>query len=91
MNDATWALPVFTAQDHAVCAATPVSIGAAPVAIYSYSWTAVAGGDQYASNPTVTPASTTRYIATVKEDANGCIVRDTADVIVRASSGRSRR
>lgn len=84
VNDASWALPVFTAQDHAVCAATPVSIGAAPVAGYSYSWTAVAGGDQFTSNPTVTPASTTRYIATVKEDATGCTVTDTADVIVRA-------
>lgn len=84
VNDASWALPVFTAQDHAVCAATPVSIGAAPVAGYSYSWTAVTGGDQFTSNPTVTPASTTRYIATVKEDATGCTVKDTADVIVRA-------
>lgn len=84
VNDANWALPVFTAQDHAVCAATPVSIGAASVAGYSYSWTGVAGGDQFSSNPTVTPASTSSFIATVKEDATGCTVTDTASVIVRA-------
>ncbi|MGN6419536.1 MAG: T9SS type A sorting domain-containing protein, partial [Pseudobacter sp.] len=84
VNGASWALPTFTAQDHAICDATPVSIGQAAVAGYSYSWTSVATGDRYASNPTVSPAITTNYVVVVKEPTSGCSVRDTATVKVAA-------
>lgn len=84
VNGAGWSLPVFTAQDHTICVATPVNIGAAAVAGYSYKWSSVATGDIYASNPSVSPAMTTNYVVVVKEDASGCTVRDTATVKVAA-------
>ncbi len=84
VNGAGWSLPVFTAQDHAICVATPVNIGADAVAGYSYKWSSVATGDIYASNPSVSPAITTNYVVVVKEAASGCSVRDTATVKVAA-------
>jgi hypothetical protein len=84
VNGAGWTLPTFTAQDQAICVATPVNIGAAAVAGYTYDWTGVSTGDRYASNPTVSPASTTNYIVKVTEATSGCSVRDTATVKVAA-------
>ncbi|WP_127130646.1 T9SS type A sorting domain-containing protein [Pseudoflavitalea rhizosphaerae] len=84
VNGASWALPTFTAQDHVICEATPVNIGQAAVAGYSYSWTSVDPSDRYASNPTVSPAVTTNYLVVVKEPTSGCSMRDTATVKVAA-------
>lgn len=84
VNDPSWALPVFIAQDHNVCPGTTVSIGSAAVVGYSYAWTNVTPNSTVTiSNPSVTPAQTTSYYGTVTDNLSGCMVTDTATVTVK--------
>lgn len=84
VNAPSWALPSFTAQDHTICPAGSVQIGAAPVAGYTYSWTNAPAGQQNLSNPTVAPDQTTTYVATVEDNVSGCYIKDTTTVTVKA-------
>jgi len=83
VNGPSWALPAFTAQDHSICAATTVSLGATAVAGYSYNWAGVGNAQRATSNPTATPLVTTDYYATVTDNLSGCITRDTATVTIK--------
>jgi hypothetical protein len=60
-----------------------VSLGAAPVAGYSYQWKNVAPGDETLSDPSVSPDTTTYYPVKITEATSGCVFRDTAKVTVR--------
>lgn len=84
VNAPSATLPVFSAQDHNVCPGTTVNLGQPTVAGYSYSWIEMDAAQRNISNPSVTPTVTTNYIATVTEVASGCLVRDTATVIVKS-------
>ncbi|NML22397.1 T9SS type A sorting domain-containing protein [Pseudoflavitalea sp. G-6-1-2] len=84
VNSPSATLPVFTAQDHSICPGTTVNLGQASVAGYNYSWTEMNAAQRNISNPSVTPTVTTKYIVTVTEAVTGCLVRDTASVIVKS-------
>ncbi len=83
VNGPSWARPTFTAIDATVCPGTTLSLGQAPVTGYSYSWSNIISPNNVTSNPSVTPISTTEYIATVTDELSGCITRDTATVMVK--------
>ena len=83
INTPGWTLPVFTAQDHAICASGAVSIGQAPVAGYSYVWTGVSAANKNLANPSVSPSITSSYAVVVSDIVSGCITRDTAVVTIK--------
>lgn len=83
VNSPSWSLPVFNAPDQSICPTTSVGIGTAAMPGYFYTWQNVNAGDENASNPTVSPASTTEYPIEVKDMANGCKVQDTVQVTVK--------
>ena len=83
VNDPSWSLPVFSAPDQTVCSSTPVSIGAAAVAGYFYTWEGVSTADIHASNPTVSPATTTSYPVTIDDIVSGCRLTDAVTVTVK--------
>jgi hypothetical protein len=83
VNDPSWSLPVFNVPDQSVCSSTPVSIGAAAVAGYFYTWQNVSAGDIHASNPSVSPALTTLYPVTIDDVGSGCRTLDTVTVTVK--------
>ena len=85
VNNPLWAVPVFTAQDVSICSGTPVSIGQAPVAGYSYDWGNVTttGLNSYTiSNPTATANATTNYYVAVTDVVSGCVKTDVATVTI---------
>lgn len=84
VNGPSWARPTFTAVDAVVCPGTTLSIGQTPVVGYSYSWSNIQAPDNIISNPSVTPISTTEYIAEVTDDLSGCITRDTATITIKS-------
>ncbi len=84
VNRPAWSLPVFTAQDATTCPATPVNIGQATVAGYSYLWsgnTTLLSANNI-SNPTATVNFTNQFPVLVTDIGSGCTVRDTATVTV---------
>ena len=83
VNDPSWSLPVFNVPDQSVCSSTPVSIGAAAVAGYFYTWQNVSAGDIHASNPSVSPALTTLYPVMIDDVGSGCRTLDTVTVTVK--------
>jgi hypothetical protein len=84
VNNPAWALPGFTAQDITTCPGTPVSIGQASVAGYSYTWQTTSPGlNAYnISNPTATTSINQNYAVEVLDVASGCSIKDTATVTI---------
>lgn len=83
INPPGWSLPVFTAEDKYVCAGTPVRIGSAAVAGFTYAWTPTADLDNAAlANPFATVSSTTDFRVLITETISGCKLRDTVTVNV---------
>jgi GEVED domain/Beta-propeller repeat len=77
INNASWTLPVFPVTDKNICPGTPVSIGAASVAGYSYQWSPAAGlNDPAISNPSATLSSSASYGVKVTETATGCAINN---------------
>lgn len=83
VNDPSWALPVFAAQEISTCPGVAVSIGAPPVAGYNYIWQNVNVAQANASDPSVSPSVTTAYPVIVKDIGSGCKIYDTANVTVK--------
>ncbi len=83
VNDPSWSLPAFTVQDATICPGVSTAIGAAPVGGYTYQWTGVSVGQINASNPNVSPSTTTSYPVVVEDVASGCKLLDTAIVTVK--------
>ena len=82
VNNPAWSLPVFAAQDAAICAGQSVSIGQPFVAGYSYLWQGTTLSSNTDSNPVATPISSTEYTVLVTDVGSGCTVRDTATVVL---------
>jgi gliding motility-associated-like protein len=66
-----------------ICSGTTITIGSAPVAGYTYTWTPPTGlSSTVVSNPTATPAVTTTYTVTVTDGSTGCTKSDSVHIIV---------
>ena len=79
VNHPNWSLPVFNATAKTGCPNSPVAIGSAAVAGYSYSWSPANGlNSTTISNPTATTAISQVYSYRVTEVATGCVT--TGDV-----------
>jgi|GEM_PF-1003524 len=75
VNPPGWVLPDFQMLGGAGCAGTPIAIGGAPTAGFSYQWTGDHTdrlSDPSVSNPTANVLESTSYTVTVTEDASGC-------------------
>jgi len=66
----------------AICTGNSVSIGKAPVSGSTYSWiSSVSGFSSTASNPSVSPTSTSTYTLT-ETNSNGCVKSDAVKITV---------
>jgi len=73
---------VNAGPDAEACAGSGTSIGIAPQAGLTYSWTPASGlSDQNVSNPVATPTSSTTYTLTVS-DGTGCTGTDQVNVTI---------
>ena len=73
---------VNAGSDQTICTGSNTTIGAAPVAGYSYTWTSIpAGFTSGIANPTVAPMATTQYILTVVNQS-ACSAKDTVVISV---------
>ncbi len=77
-----WSLPTFVPQNHHICPGETVNIGNASVAGYTYEWTGSEGFSSTASNPSVTPTSTSNYQITVVDTGSTCETEAEATVSV---------
>ena len=69
--------------DDTLCAGQSVQIGQAAQSDESYSWTSIPSGfSDTASNVSVNPNSSTRYILSVYDSITGCQQRDTVGILV---------
>ncbi|MFT3908699.1 MAG: SdrD B-like domain-containing protein [Ferruginibacter sp.] len=75
VNDPAFSLPVFTAPDVTGCVNTPIQIGEAPVAGYTYEWTGPGLSSNLISNPMATVPYQTTFPVKVT-DGNGCEIHD---------------
>lgn len=85
VNGPAWSLPTFKAFDTTICPLTPVNIGQAPVAGYTYAWDGLASSlspNSTVSNPVATVNSTASFMVLVTDIGSGCIFRDTATLTV---------
>ncbi|HTB52388.1 MAG TPA: SdrD B-like domain-containing protein [Ferruginibacter sp.] len=83
VNDPASMLPVFAAANVTACANQPVTIGAAPVAGYSYLWTGTVSDLSSTSiaNPTATLTASAKFPVQIS-DTTGCTIYDTVAVNV---------
>ncbi|MBS1744220.1 MAG: T9SS type A sorting domain-containing protein [Bacteroidetes bacterium] len=84
VNDPAYSLPVFNANDTVTCAGQPVTIGAPPVAGYTYEWSGAGLSSNLISNPVATIFTQTSYPVLIT-DGNGCKLKDTVLVSVQNS------
>jgi hypothetical protein len=81
VNDPAASIPVFAPADTETCADQPVTIGAPPVAGYSYSWTGSGLSSNNIANPIATLTSSTKFPVKISE-VTGCTIYDTVGVTV---------
>ncbi|RYE22164.1 MAG: T9SS type A sorting domain-containing protein [Sphingobacteriales bacterium] len=87
VNNTSWTVPTFTAQSVNTCPGTPVNIGQAAVAGYSYAWANPNSSLNSAtvSNPLATVNNTTQFPVVVTDNISGCYTKDTAIVTALSS------
>jgi hypothetical protein len=83
VNAPAWSLPVFSATDATICPGGSAQIGNTAIPGYDYLWKTLTLPDQTSSNPTVSPDKSTNYEVTITDNASGCLIKDTATVIVQ--------
>ena len=75
---------VVTGAGQTICYGDTISIGAPPVAGFSYQWSPDKGLSSYTiSNPKASPADTTTYTLTVTNSTTGCKNTDSILIIVK--------
>ena len=85
VNNPSWSLPVLNIADKSTCPSTPVAIGEAAAAGFSYLWSPAAGLNAATiANPVATLTADRSYTVFKTDVATGCKSAGTVTVLVRA-------